>query len=56
MPGSGDHRRWGFSDDLDPLWHNKTIFPLLNKRYTLEKIRELRELARIKNNSISNFN
>lgn len=56
VPGSEDYRRWGFSDDLDPLWHNKTIFPLLNKRYTLEKIRELRELARIKNNSICNFN
>lgn len=53
VPGSSDYKKWGFSDSLDPLWHNKTIFPLLNKRYTLDKIRRLREFASAKNNSIS---
>lgn len=56
VPGSEDYKRWGFSNDLDPLWHNKTIFPLLNKKYTVDIIRELRELASIKNNSIINSN
>lgn len=56
VPGSEDYKRWGFTEDLDPLWHNKTIFPLLNKRYTVEIIRGLRELATSKNNSIINSN
>lgn len=56
VPGSEDFKRWGFSEDLDPLWHNKTIFPLLNKRYTIEVIRRLRELASYKNNSICDSN
>lgn len=49
VPGSEDYSRWQISEDLDPLWHNNTIFPLLNNRYSLEKIWQLRQLASAKN-------
>lgn len=52
VPGSNDYKRWKISEDLDPLWHNKTIFPLLGGRYTLEKISELRQLASTKNKEL----
>ena len=52
VPGSEDYKRWKISEGLDPLWHNKTIFPLLGGRYTLEKIAELRQLASTKNKEL----
>lgn len=52
VPGSDDYKRWRISEELDPLWHNKTIFPLLGGRYTLDKIRELRQLAAAKNKEL----
>jgi len=56
VPGSADHQRWlsegRLAVDLDPLWHNNTIFPLLNKRYTLDTIRKLRKLAGERNKGL----
>ncbi len=52
VPGSEDYKRWGFSEDLDPLWHNKTIFPLFNKKYSIEGIRKLRYFASAKNKEL----
>jgi len=49
VPNSCDYNNWMkaglLPTSLDPLWHNKTIFPLLTKKYTIEKIRELRKIA-----------
>jgi radical SAM superfamily enzyme YgiQ (UPF0313 family) len=52
VPGSEDYKRWGFSEDLDPLWHNKTIFPLFNKKYSIDVIRKLRYFASAKNKEV----
>lgn len=56
VPGSADCKRWvaagKIPGDLDPLWHNNTIFPLLNKSYTLDKIRKLRRVAAAKNKEL----
>lgn len=56
VPGSADHQRWlaegRLPQDLDPLWHNNTIFPLLNRRYSLDTIRKLRRLAADRNKEI----
>lgn len=54
VPGSDDYKRWGFTEDLDPLWHNKTIFPLLNKKYSVDIIRKLRHFAAAKNKELLN--
>jgi radical SAM superfamily enzyme YgiQ (UPF0313 family) len=54
VPGSEDYKRWGFNEDLDPLWHNKTIFPLFNKKYSIEGIRKLRYFASGKNKELIN--
>jgi len=52
VPGSEDYKRWGFGEDLDPLWHNKTIFPLFNKKYSIDIIRKLRYFASAKNKEL----
>jgi len=52
VPGSADYKRWNILGDLDPLWHNNTIFPLLNKKYSLDRIRELRQIAAQKNKKL----
>ena len=55
VPGSGDYKRWPDVDRLDPLWHNNTIFPLLNPLYIVDNIRELRRAASQANKKLLNF-
>lgn len=52
VPGSDDYKNWNLPDDLDPLWHNNTIFPLISGRYTLDTIRDLRLFAAASNKQI----
>ena len=54
VPGSRDFKEWGFGDDLDPLWHNKVIFPLLAGKYDFKQVERLRTLASRENRGIEN--
>ncbi len=40
------------STDLDPLWHNDTIFPLVEGNFSLEEIRKLRNYVSILNRKL----
>lgn len=49
IPGTPDYlalvRKGAIPEDLDPLWHNNTIFSSRQGIFSLEVIRELRQLA-----------
>lgn len=49
VPGTPDEKRLKetgiIKNNLDPLWHNNTIFPLIEGNFSLESIKSLREYA-----------
>jgi radical SAM superfamily enzyme YgiQ (UPF0313 family) len=56
VPGTSDERMLKeegiVSDDLDPLWHNNTIFPLKEGNFSIESIKKLRIYAASLNRKI----
>jgi radical SAM superfamily enzyme YgiQ (UPF0313 family) len=55
IPGTADWKKMVqegvIADDLDPLWHNHTIFPSINEEFTVDKVRELRKETALLNNT-----
>ena len=56
VPGTSDYQGLReekvIGEDLDPLWHNNTIFPLLEGNFSLESIKSLRVWASQMNKSL----
>jgi len=56
VPGTGDYQKLieqkVIKQSLDPLWHNNTIFPLVQGNFTLDSIKELRVWAAQLNKSL----
>ena len=52
VPGTDDFKKWGFSDSMDPLLHNKVVFPLLYGGYNTDMIEKLRKHASLKNKEL----
>ena len=54
VPGTVEFKRAGLSEDLDPLWHNNSVFPLYKGKENYLKFQKLKDLNHALNLAIDN--